>query len=428
MIEMNSDFRIKMVGIDHNKASIEYRELFSFTKAGAMEAMRQLKANYPMEGCVILSTCNRTELWISTSAKEEKIGLSPYQMLCSIKGIDQERYKDFFVERHGEEAISHLLKLSCGLDSKIFGEDQIISQVREAIVLSRKSLCTDLVLEKVFQTAIGAAKKVKSQIQLAEADGSTALQVISLLNEKLGDVNGVTCFMIGNGKMGQLICNTLLVHGATVKMTLRKKIHGSCSTESAVPEGCIMVPYENRIEELASSKIVISATRSPHFTLKKNEVEGFLNKEPSIWIDLAVPRDIEPEIGSLAGITLFDIDHLAKEENQAKHANARERSIKILQEYLNELKQWFTFRERVPEIQDIVRMSVEDVSKRLDHPIENIELPEEEKKQIQVEIERAVEKSVGKLLFGLKDTLRHSLWKECLDAVYEAASKDTLKS
>jgi glutamyl-tRNA reductase len=100
----------------------------------------------------------------------------------------------------------------------------------------------------------------------------------------------------------------------------------------------------------------------------------------------------------------------------------------ILQEYLNELKNWFAFRERVPEIQDIVRMSVEDVTKRLDHPMETIELPEDEKKQIQIEIERAVEKSVGKLLFGLKDTLRHTLWKECLDAVYDAANKDTLKS
>lgn len=412
-----------MVGIDHNKASIEYRELFSFTKHGAADAMRALMERYPIDGCVILSTCNRTELWISTGAH-----LSPYKMLCALKDIDAAAYRELSVEREGESAVMHLLELSCGLDSRIFGEDQIISQVREALTLSRKSHSADMVLEKVFQTAIGAAKKVKSQIRLAAADGSTALQVAALLKEELGDLRGETCFMIGNGKMGQLICSTLLSHGATVKMTLRKSIHGIHATESLIPEGCIMVPYEDRHLELATAKVVISATRSPHFTLRLHDVEGHLNREPSIWIDLAVPRDIEPEIGALEGIRLIDIDHLASEESRARNSEARNEAMKILQEHLDELKQWFAFRERIPEIQDIVRMSVEDVSKRLDQPMETIELPEDDRIQIQREIEKAVEKSVGKLLFGLKDTLRHSLWKECLDAVYDAASKDTLKS
>ena len=414
---------IKMVGIDHNKASIEYRELFSFTKAGAIDAMQRIGAKPSIEGCLILSTCNRTELWISTSNGE-----SPYQLLCEVKGIDEGRLKDYFVERESEDAVSHLLELACGLDSKIFGEDQIISQVREALILARKNHCTDMVLEKVFQTAIRAAKKVKSKVQLSAADGSTALQVVSLLRENLGDLDGVSCFVIGNGKMGQLVSHTLLTHGAQVKMTLRKSIHGNHPTESIAPESCIMVPYEERISELSSAKVVISATRSPHYTLKKNEVAAFLNPEPSIWIDLAVPRDIDPEVCGLSGITLFDIDHLAKEEHLAKNEKGRKESTLILKEYFNELKQWFAFRERVPEIQDILRLSVEDVSKRLNQPMENMELPEEEKRRIQCEIERAVEKSVGKLLFGLKDTLSHSLWKECLEAVHNAASKDTLKS
>lgn len=420
---MDMNLNIRMVGIDHNKASIEYRERFSFTKAGAVEAMRILKERYPIDGCVILSTCNRTELWISAGSN-----LSPYRMLCTLKEIDAGQYRDLFIEREGVKAASHLLELACGLDSRIFGEDQIISQVREAIILARKHHCTDMVLEKLFQTAIGAAKKVKSQVRLAAPDGSTALQVAALLKEKLGDLKGVPCLLIGNGKMGQLICNTLLGLGAEVKMTMRKAMHGNHPTESVVPEGCRMVPYENRLLELASSKVVISATRSPHYTLKRDEVEGHLNKEDSIWFDLAVPRDIEPFIGALEGIQLFDIDHLAEDESRTESEKGREEAMKILLEYLEELKQWFAFRERVPDIQDILRMSVEDVCKRLDHPLEAIELQGDEKNQIRVEIEKAVEKSVGKLLFGLKDTLRHTLWKECLDAVYDAASKDTLKS
>jgi glutamyl-tRNA reductase len=214
--------RLKMVGIDHNRASIEYRELFSFTKAGSTEAMRDLKENYPVDGCVILSTCNRTELWISTGED-----LSPRLMLCALKDADPDRYKDLFIEREGEEAALHLLELACGLDSRIFGEDQIISQVREALELARDQQCTDMVLEKVFQTAVGAAKKVKSKVRLAAADGSTALQVLALLKEKLGDIRGVTCLMIGNGKMGQLVAGLLAAQGAEVKMTLRKTMHAT---------------------------------------------------------------------------------------------------------------------------------------------------------------------------------------------------------
>jgi glutamyl-tRNA reductase len=349
-------------------------------------------------------------------------------MLCALKEADAGRYRELFTEREGEVAVQHLMELACGLDSRIFGEDQIISQVREAMALARKYHCADTVLDKVFQTAVGAAKKVKSKVRLAAADGSTALQVVSLLREKLGDIRGITCLMIGNGKMGQLTCSTLQAHGVKVKMTRRKAMHGNHPTESAVPEGCVMIPYESRIQELASSKVVISATRSPHYTLKTSEVEGCLNKEPSIWIDLAVPRDIEPEIGTLEGVSLYDIDHLTEEESRERNEKSREEALIILSEYLDELKQWFAFRERVPEIRNIIRLSVEDVSGRLDDTLESAQLREEEKKRMQAEVERAVEKSVGKLLFGLKDTLRHSLWKECLDALNEAANKDTLKS
>ncbi len=125
-----------------------------------------------------------------------------------------------------------------------------------------------------------------------------------------------------------------------------------------------MIPYEDRIQELASSKVVISATRSPHYTLKKNEVEGRLNKEPSIWIDLAVPRDIEPGIGGLSGVTLFDIDHITRDEC-GNNENIREEAMEILRECMHDLNNWFAFRERIPEIQTIVKLSVEDVAGRL---------------------------------------------------------------
>jgi glutamyl-tRNA reductase len=427
---LEAELQIKMVGIDHNKASIQYRELFSFTKAESMEAMKQLKETFKIRGCIILSTCNRTELWLSVRAEGEGVmtEMSAYEMLCDVKGINRQQFKELFTAREGEDALWHLMELTCGLDSRVFGEDQIISQVRESLFLSRKCRCTDLVLERVFQTAIGAAKKVKSQVKLSAVDGSAALQAVSLLKEKLGDLKGIPCLIIGNGQMGKLAANALLAQGAEVKMTLRKKMHGQQATESLIPEGCVMIPYENRVQELAAAEVVISATRSPHYTLKKAEVERCLNEKPSIWLDLAVPRDIDPDISILNGITIFDIDHLAEAKNYAGNHHDVEASIKILEEYLRELKQWFAFRQRVPDIKNIIQLSSEDFTKRISHPVNNLDLQETQKNQIKTQMEKAVEKTIQKLLFGLKDTLRESMWQECFEAINRAACKDTLKS
>lgn len=421
-----------MAGIDHHLADLAHRELFSFTKAGAQEAMNNIRSLSGVCGCVLLSTCNRTELWVTVDGGQEE--LSPEEMLCRVKGVSPSAYGSLFVKREGEEAVRHLLALACGLDSRIFGEDQIISQVREALDLARKQQCTDMVLEKVFQTAIGAAKEVRSCISLAEADGSTARKVISLLKERAGEIRGLPCLVIGNGQMGRLTAEALVQQGAEVKMTLRRAMHGIRPTASIIPEGCEMIPYEERLKALTSSTIVISATRSPHYTLKKEEVvpyfsnrQGKGKQKKAIWIDLAVPRDIDPSLAHLDELSLIDIDQLSQGDNGEKNDQNKAAAERILATYLEALNQWFAFRDRVPKIQDILRLSMEDVAKRLDHSLQATPLSIEGKEKVQAEIDRAVEKSIGKLLFGLKETLHHSLWEECLDAMHRAARKDTRK-
>lgn len=150
---------ISMTGIDFQKAGISNRELFSFTKSSAIQAVQKALVLSGADGCILLSTCNRTELWLSGSP-----ALSPYLTLCRLKGIQPERYASLFVHRFSNQAIRHLFELSCGLKSQIFGEDQIITQVKQALFLSREAGCTGTVLEKLFQYAITASKRVKSEV------------------------------------------------------------------------------------------------------------------------------------------------------------------------------------------------------------------------------------------------------------------------
>lgn len=431
--------RVRMVGIDHSKASLDYREAFSFTKAGVREAIEEIKRRFQVKGCILISTCNRTELWISQCKDKQLNTVSPYEMLCKIKQIDTSLYEEFFVERDDSEAINHLLELVCGFDSKIFGENQIISQVREALQMSRENNCTDMALEKIFQTALAAGKKVKTEVKMSTINRSSANDTVDILKSKLGDLRGVSCLIIGNGQMGKLVANVLVSNGADVSMTLRRKIHGYDEQDSIVPEGCKMVPYDDRIHKVQENQVIISATLSPHYTLREVDVkEFFVNPFPNdkakpainnkyYLFDLAVPRDIEPEIANFPYVELYDIDSMencgVKEENSEQLKIA----LKILEEYKKELDSWFEFRSYVPKIQEIVELVSDDALQRLASKATISSKECEQNEYAFQAAEESVRKAASKLIYGLREQLSHELWEQCLDALHKSAARETLK-
>ena len=152
---------ISMIGIDHNMAPVDIRAKFAFTKKNAGEAMEKIKNQNGIYGCVILSTCNRMELWASTKADWNGTLL---EELCKIKEVDPTQYGEYFVERNEEEAVDHLFHLTSGLKSMILAEDQIITQVKDALTLAREAFVTDNVLEVLFRKAVTAGKKVKTTV------------------------------------------------------------------------------------------------------------------------------------------------------------------------------------------------------------------------------------------------------------------------
>ncbi|QIB68884.1 glutamyl-tRNA reductase [Aminipila butyrica] len=433
---------IRMVGIDHSKASLDYREAFSFTKAGAKEAVQEIKKRFHLKGCILLSTCNRTELWISQCDNGKGAAVRPWEMLCQIKKIDGSQYEKFFVEREDRQAVDHLLRLVCGFDSKIFGEDQIISQVREALQMSRACGCGSMALEKIFQTALAAGKRVKTEVRLSTVNRSAASNTIAILRQQLGDLKGVPCLIIGNGQMGKLVANSLVGCGAAVSMTLRKKIHGQDEQESIVPEGCQMVPYDQRIQALQGKQVIISATLSPHYTLMWRDVDDVFRhpyrldsegqkreagsredlRNKYYVFDLAVPRDIDPEIANLPYVKLFDIDSINGGELVEEKSEQIQLAMTILQDYQAELEQWFEFRSYVPKIREIVELVSEDAMQRFVS-----KSAESQEEDLEAAAGQAMKKSTAKLLYGLRDQLPHELWDQCLEALHRSAARETLK-
>lgn len=171
---------LKTTCIDYTKASVEEREAFSLVPSKIQELEQFILQTYQLDGCIILSTCNRTELWIS--APEAVLSsLSPTAILCDALQVPVEQYLSFFIERSGKDAVSYLLELTCGLHSQIFGEDQILSQVKDALSTARINGTTNTMLEVLFRTAITAAKEVKTKVKLTTADhtvGSGSCRII----------------------------------------------------------------------------------------------------------------------------------------------------------------------------------------------------------------------------------------------------------
>ncbi len=403
---------IRMAGIDHERASVEQRETLAFTKHQAAAAVKQWTEMYRLFGCLLLSTCNRTELWISGSA-----GVDAFSLICESKGVEPKQYRELEIHRQGEEAVEHLMLMTCGLKSRIRGEDQILSQVREALETARTCGCTDRVIEKVFQMAIAAGKKVKTKVRLQKAEPSAAGNAVLLLKEKLGELKDVPCLIIGNGQMGKLTANKLTAAGAHVTMTLRKKMHGNSPQESVIPAGCRMIQYEDRFKELESYKAVISATLSPHFTITADVVSDM--RPEGIWIDMAVPRDIEPAAGKLPGVTLYDMDDLGGPERETGCSESVIEAEQILESYKKELERWFAFRRYAESIRKLAEKTAEDACKRIGKS-----LIEKEGANTQGAVCRAVEK----LLFGLRDTLPEESWEDCFAALESSALRDTLKT
>lgn len=406
---------IRMVGIDHNRADVDVRALFSFTKKNAAAAMKQWIKEPGIQGCVVLSTCNRMEVWAST---EDDWDGDLLELLCIQKEVDPTQYGPYFVRREGRDAVEHLFYLTSGLKSLILAEDQIITQVKEALAFSRETYVTDSVLEVLFRKAITAGKKVKTSVAFSRANQTAMDQAVRMLKEKGFSLEGKNCMVIGNGEMGKLAAQTLKRAGAEVTVTVRQYRSGIVN----IPMGCQRINYGERLQFLPGCDLVVSATASPNFTLTRAQVAEAVLHSPVIFIDLAVPRDIEPAVGELPLADLYDIDDFRMDRMTEDVRRSMEQADAILEEEIQEFYQWLDGRDLIPRIQEIRTEAETDLSLRLHRILARLPLSSREKEELDGAIRASAGKVVNKMIFGLRDTLETEAFRDCvegLEKVYE---------
>ena len=385
------------------------------TKKNAGEAMEKIKNQNGIYGCVILSTCNRLEVWASV---DDEVDVCLYDCLCRIKGITEDSYRQYFVERKDQEAVEHLFYLTSGLKSQIIGEDQILTQVKDALNLARENFAADGVLEVLFRMAATAGKRIKTEVPFSHGNPSVIHQAIGFLAEKGYSLRDKTCMVIGNGEMGKVAAQALQEAGADVTVTIRQYRSGVVN----IPLGCKRINYGDRMEYMPQCDLVVSATASPNFTLKEELFQGIRTKDDLILIDLAVPRDIEPSVGKIQGVTLYDMDSFRIEEVPAELQENLEAAGAIVREQMDEFFQWLDGRDLIPRIQDIKDEAVNDLNLRIAKILKKTPMEEDDRQNLVHAVDTAAGKVVNKLIFGLRDSLNQEIFLECvagLEKIYE---------
>ncbi len=400
---------IQMIGIDHQLASVDYREIFSFTKNASIRAMEEIHKEEGVLGCVILSTCNRMELWVSG---EDSKKLPLFEILCRVKGLDPLYSRDKFVARENEEAIRHLFYTTSGLNSMILCEDQILSQVKAALQNAREAFSTDPVLETLFRMAITGTKKVKSGMQMSTANLSAVEQAVSRMRENGFVFADRKCIVIGNGEMGKRAALALKAEGADVTVTVRQYRSGVVE----IPVGCKRINYGDRYELIPQCDILVSATNSPNPTITYEKMRELTLPEHQILIDLAVPRDIEPEVKNIEGITLYDIDSFHVTQSEELAIQIRQ-AKQILEEHIEEFLNWYECRDLVPMVRQIGQIASEDVYWRMGKTVKSLALPEEEGNSLHKAVCNSSEKVIEKLLFTIRDEAGTDVFRKCLKAL-----------
>ena len=401
---------ISMIGIDYNRASVDIRAGFSFTKKNAATAMERLKSEQGVLGCIILSTCNRMEIWAST--QEEWQG-SLYEFLCREKEKAPGEFREYFVQRTGKEAVEHLFYLASGLKSQILAEDQILTQVKDALALAREAYCTDNVLEVLFRMAVTAAKRVKTEVSFSRGNISVIHQALDCLENQGFSLRGKTCMVIGNGEMGKLAALALKEAGADVTVTVRQYRSGIVS----IPKGCDRINYGDRMEFLPKCDLAVSATASPNYTLTRQLLEEEDIPGHMVLIDLAVPRDIEPSAGTLPNVTLYDIDSFKINTLSPKMQASMDKAGVILAEQQEEFYNWYDGHDLIPRIRDIKKEAVEDLNLRIMKILRKTPMEDADREKLLNAIDTAAAKVVNKMIFGLRDSLEQEAFKNCVEGL-----------
>ncbi len=405
---------IGVIGVNHNVAPIEIREKVSFTDIQKIEAINYL-LDKEIEEIIILSTCNRSEIYIQSKNIEDKIKIVEefYESFFNLPGV-----KQYLFTKKDRDAIEHIYKVSAGLDSIVLGEDQILGQVRDAHEFSMQLGASKKKFNKLFREAITVSKDIKTTTKISQQPLSISYIGVRFLEEKLGSLEGKNALVIGIGKMSKLTMKHL-EEGKVNTIYVSNRSHGKIKEIENDYKNIVPIQYNDRYKVLNDVDMVISATASPHIIIKADEMPKIERK--ICMMDIALPRDIDPAINKLENVELYDIDDLKQihDKNDQKRKELANIGLEMINESIDEFVEWLDSTNIDPTIESLNERCDEIREDTLDYIFRKVNLDNREKKIIEKMMTSALKRLIREPIINLKQTKDKGKREEYMKMVEE---------
>ncbi len=395
---------ISAVGINHSTAPVSLREKLAIGSDRLPDGLLLLR-HYVAHG-VILSTCNRTEVYAATDVGQD----TEEAIINFLNTLTDLSFADLLPHiylRKNETAFGHLFRVASGLDSMIIGEYEILGQVGQALEAAEKAGMANLTLRNLFQQAVYTGRRVREETGISKHALSVSSVAVDLAKGVVGDLSSCRILVIGAGEAGRLVAKAAMERGAS-QVTIYNRSRDKAAALAAAL-GTSMVASENLVEELGAADVAISCTAAPHMVLKRPQVEPVMNSRPDrplVIIDIAVPRDMDPEIKKLDNVTLYNIDDLTSVCNQNRSQREREslRAMAIIKGEADRFLEWWQALEMKPVVSALTQKAEGIRQAQLEMTLKKLpDLSEEQRQSLEAMTRAIVTKVLHDPIKYLKD-------------------------
>lgn len=400
---------ILLVGLNHHTAPVEIREQLAFSRDGAATALMLFRNQFPQCEASILSTCNRVEILVASDGARPTAA-DVVSFIAQARDLAPDQFRQYLYQLSDEQACRHFFRVASGLDSMVLGESQIVSQIKNAYAMASEQGTTGRVLNRMFHHAFAVSKRVRSETDIGQGKLSVPSVAVDVARRIFDDFSTKQTLVVGAGEMSQLVCQYLREANARRFVVTTRTL----SNAKALAEACegTAVPFDQLDEQLVEADIVIAATACPMPFLTAERLRAAQKRRHGrllFLIDLAVPRNVEPEAASINQVFVHDIDALGRivADNQQHRVSQIEKCEKILDEEVGAFEEWLGEAKARPLITQMYAdaRDVRDMElKRLFHRCPGLS---DEQRQV---IEQSVDRLVNKFMHPCVSTVRrHSL-------------------
>lgn len=342
------------LGINHKTAPVSLRERVTFSPETLDQALSSLLQQPLVQGGVVLSTCNRTELYLSVE-QQENLQEQLVKWLCDYHHLSEDEVRKSLYWHHDNDAVSHLMRVASGLDSLVLGEPQILGQVKKAFAESQNGRAVSGELERLFQKSFSVAKRVRTETDIGASAVSVAFAACTLARQIFESLSDVNVLLVGAGETIELVARHLHQHNVRHMMIANRTRERAQALATEV--NAEVISLQDIDSRLAKADIIISSTASPLPIIGKGMVERALKarrNQPMLMVDIAVPRDIEPEVGKLANAYLYSVDdlHSIIQNNLAQRKAAAVQAETIVEQESSNFMAWLRSQGAVEIIRD----------------------------------------------------------------------------